>query len=49
MGIYTAGNGPHRGKKRFIFETDSERDVLENARRFFHTSYLFLKEGLALI
>ena len=46
MGIYIIKNRICKGQERFLFETDDEIKILENARRFFHTSYLFLSEGL---
>ena len=44
MGIKLIGRGKTR--KRFVFETEDERDILEDARNYFQSSTLLFNEGL---
>ena len=45
MGIKLIKEGRNKGKKRFIFETDDERKILEDARNYFGESSALLIIG----
>jgi len=47
MGIKLMTHGVNTGKERFVFETDDERDTLEDARNYFQSAHLFFNRGLS--